>query len=692
MSFKITKHIVLVNGVPVFIGCLTVTNEWGQARVVALVATKAHSQFEIALKQMSKSLTLYGHCQPELMYTDDMKDKGFLEMCIESLKKDIHPIDKYSSLPIFTLSGKAALVVKSTGTQIQQALGTIIEDAANSNSKPIVVGFDVKWNVDLTPGQFHIGKPAVIAIAYGSRIYILQIAQLIHTGHFPVVLKNFLMYPDILKVGRGIGGDMKHLQQAAQVDNVFTSYIDIAQLAKARRVSKTATSSLNDLCALVLHHRLDKDPDIRVSTKWENKELSKEQKQYIAIDALVSYQIYETLKAIPLPGPLPDIPHAGLSVALYQNGETLIAYGSWSSINMQSHPKVDSISVSSTRAAIDISKVIVGGAILNLHNKSLESFGAPPFTIVCKRNQLQTASAEELAQISDNEYVSILAQASADLSDSEIEQPPDVVVESWIRHFEGMDEREILKKIKAACINEEARKLCDHIFEELSGSPLPVIISRVLKDVWHAFDLIFLSKSHALRKVFARAVCDAIFIVNKEDRALVETQLKAEGSSWEEKFKYNPKWLWHRVWQTIPGPTELYNLLSAVFKLYGPLEDASSGQPLFNAAAWKSAKNLLQLVQRGYLSDPPGIPLYYQIGVDRKEGGLPIWRCCHGTNFTEGGIHCSIHNIFSSSSISAQHAVNRLNIFVLRHNLLVGTANQTGQRYKGHFDIWEYND
>jgi hypothetical protein len=125
-----------------------------------------------------------------------------------------------------------------------------------------------------------------------------------------------------------------------------------------------------------------------------------------------------------------------------------------------------------------------------------------------------------------------------------------------------------------------------------------------------------------------------------------------------------------------------------VIKLYGPLEDSATGQPLFNAAAWKSAKNLLKLVQQGYLSDPPGIPLYYQIGVDQN--GLAIWCCCHGTNFTEGGVHHSIQNSFPSSSISAQHAVNHLNIFMLRHNLLVGTPNHTGKKYSGHFDIWVY--
>jgi hypothetical protein len=68
----------------------------------------------------------------------------------------------------------------------------------------------------------------------------------------------------------------------------------------------------------------------------------------------------------------------------------------------------------------------------------------------------------------------------------------------------------------------------------------------------------------------------------------------------------------------------------------------------------------------GYLSDPPGISLYYAVGVDHEVGGLPVWRCCRGTNFVEGGVHHSIHDCFPPSGITAQHAVNRLNVFMLK--------------------------
>jgi len=696
-SHKITKHIIQVNGVPVFIGLLTVTNEKGEIRVLALVATKSHAQFEIALKRMSESLHLYGHCQPQLFYTDDLKDKGFLEKIFESLLQGVQPIDKFAHLPCLVLPDKWTVTVKSTAAQIQQVVGIIQEDVANTSIQ-IVVGLDVEWNVDITPGQSWQGKPAVVAIAYGTRVYILQIAEILRGGSFPIALKNFLMNPNILKVGRNIGSDMKRLQQAANINTQFCNFLDVAQLAKARRITKTATTSLAELVAVVLGFHMNKDEDIRISTEWEAKTLSEQQKEYVALDAFAHLALYQKLQEVPEPGQLPEQPLPGLLVSVYQeDGQTLIAYGQWSHAN--SNPKVGDINITKTRAAIDITKVIVKGAILRLHRQSLESFGQPPFTIVCKHNQLQTSSLEESAQVEDSNYSTILSQAAADYQSGNAEnsdtasnvadQPTNAVVESWLRDLEGIDEAEILKAVKAACINEEAKKRCESIVQELSESPYSVIVTRVLKDAWHAFDLIYISKSHALRKLFARAVRDAMFVVNKEDRAKVEIYLKTEGLSWDDKLKYHPKWLWRRVRRIIPPPEELYPLLSAVIKLYGPLEDATTGQPLFNAAAWKSAKNLLKLVQQGYLSDPPGIPLYYQIGVDAN--GLTIWRCCRGTNFTEGGVHHAIRDSFPSSSISARHAVNRLNIFMLRHNLLVGTPNRTGKKYSGHFDIWLYN-
>ena len=142
-----------------------------------------------------------------------------------------------------------------------------------------------------------------------------------------------------------------------------------------------------------------------------------------------------------------------------------------------------------------------------------------------------------------------------------------------------------------------------HVAGKETGSGIP---SCVLKDAWHAFDMLTISKSHGLQKEFARALRDALFIVNPSDKAKVDARLKSEGSCWEEKLKYHPKSLWPLVRRTIPPPKDLYKIVEDLFKTYGPLKDATTCQPLFTAATWKSAKSVLKLIEA----------LYYEVGQD----------------------------------------------------------------------------
>ncbi|KAJ7834646.1 hypothetical protein B0H14DRAFT_3461947 [Mycena olivaceomarginata] len=114
---------------------------------------------------------------------------------------------------------------------------------------------------------------------------------------------------------------------------------------------------------------------------------------------------------------------------------------------------------------------------------------------------------------------------------------------------------------------------------------------------------------------------------------------------WNSLLRASSQWLWRRCKRTIPPAEELYPLVSAVFKTFGHHKDNKSGLALFNASAWAVAKNVLELIQKGFLSDPPGIPLYYQLGVDKSALPLPV-----------------------------------------------GTYNSTGKRYKGHYSIWQTNE
>jgi hypothetical protein len=184
--------------------------------------------------------------------------------------------------------------------------------------------------------------------------------------------------------------------------------------------------------------------------------------------------------------------------------------------------------------------------------------------------------------------------------------------------------------------------------------------------------MFYISVAHGLRVEFARALRDAIFIPDAEDKARIIAwgQQQNPPRTWEDLVRKSSDWVWRRCKRIIPPPEQLHGDVAEVFRTFGPLKDATIGLPLFNSAAWAVAKNILELISKGYLSDPPGIALYYQLGVDAKTG-LPLYRCMRGTNNTEGGVHTHLRSRLPTSGASVRHANACLKDFILRHNLLV---------------------
>ncbi|OBZ66439.1 hypothetical protein A0H81_13618 [Grifola frondosa] len=194
---------------------------------------------------------------------------------------------------------------------------------------------------------------------------------------------------------------------------------------------------------------------------------------------------------------------------------------------------------------------------------------------------------------------------------------------------------------------------------------------------------------HGLRRPFARALRDAFFIPDPEDKASIEDFLKMKEVSWEHMLFTHPNWLLRRVRRFVPPPEELLPRVQAVLRGYGPLKDAITGLPLFNDRAWNVVEAALENIRRGYYSDPPGIPLYYSCGRDKY--GLFTYRCVRGTNGIEGGIHQNIIRRFGSFNAAPDFAVELLRDYTFCHNLRVGTRNRTGSPYHGSFDIWTKN-
>jgi hypothetical protein len=178
---------------------------------------------------------------------------------------------------------------------------------------------------------------------------------------------------------------------------------------------------------------------------------------------------------------------------------------------------------------------------------------------------------------------------------------------------------------------------------------------------------------HGLRKEFGRALRDTLFVPDKEDRMRISTWATklVPPKTFEQLEASQPKWVRKRCRRVIPPPHELFPMVEKLFLEYGPLRDSSTCLPLFNQQNWKTAKQILELIRQGFVSDPPGIALYAVIAVDVKADNLSIYRCSRGTNFTEGGVHTHLRSRLPTSGASVRHVNSCLSDFVLQHNIRV---------------------
>jgi hypothetical protein len=207
-------------------------------------------------------------------------------------------------------------------------------------------------------------------------------------GHIPSALQTFLTNGQILKTGQNVAQDLKRLEKECKSTKPFIGAVEVAALAKEKGAISDAWVGLADICAAVLHEKLDKTTAVRISTEWDNSELSNEQKEYAALDALASLQIYHRLAQVPTSDKVSDTAIPGTSVSVLQDDGQVIAQGIISLTTSESECR--GLRQTKTRARVTIQKVIIPAAILPLHNNaSLGSIDSVPFDILVKYTKLR---------------------------------------------------------------------------------------------------------------------------------------------------------------------------------------------------------------------------------------------------------------------------------------------------------------
>ncbi|KAJ6557626.1 hypothetical protein B0H19DRAFT_1376305 [Mycena capillaripes] len=620
--------------------------------------------------------------------------------------------------------------------------------AITSSSQLFPIALAIKTEEDAGPPI----RLKTIQLRTKDKIYVFDVAALTSPSHLLPSLRAILTNPSIIKVGHSIRQTLHTISEVFSVPelgNILKDktppIIDLEKYTKLKGAIDQPSASLQALAGIVLGRAfpLPTCPMYAPASSAYNQSLCDE------IDC--QWQIFISLlqrNSIGLPLQQKQAETDGQLVTLVQGckpiaeGCIIGQHPGYLDAIMDDNGHTTRINVSSSRSLIQISKVLLPGAIHSLHHQTMEwifahgkqavvatsqlhTRGEIPPTPTCSLSRGFAAPAPPPPPEGEDEFCITYSaaqpstfpfkhwsvddlegeQEDSDDSDSDndcgpeedehgqpafqvqgdysaISQDPNMM-QGIEDEFEGRNTTDApLETIMEGI--EHTRTLLNNAVE---SKKLP---SRVLDDAFHFMDrlLRLLPKKHSAFKAFSHDFSEAIFIRDKSDVLAVQATLKKHGIDWEYAKRAQAPALNRRIRRFIPDRKTLLRRLDLLFDAYADIQCSTKKTrgSFFSDEAKEMAKHLRETVRKGYLSDPSGISLYYLMGKDRE--GLKIYRTVRGTNSVEGGVHMAIRRIFGSLQAFPELAECLILNWILRRNKRVGFHNRTGQKYRGHYDIW----
>ncbi|KAL6304043.1 hypothetical protein BKA93DRAFT_749988 [Sparassis latifolia] len=504
----------------------------------------------------------------------------------------------------------------------------------------------------------------------------------LHLSLLHINVISTLFRPRVHKVGVHIKADFPRLYKDCEFDPTkgdtpFVGAVELGAMAKERKLTELANVSLTDLTSIVLHRYLPKDESIRVSTAWDNPELTPEQVSYASLDVYAAWSIFETFSTVSVGQAVTDATSAGTKVKLMSRDcNSIVAYGI---ITPDRPKKFNSVNVSKTRVIVNITAILQSGYLARADLLSskvdipITQFGNSglPFQLLCYMKDLQTCSNNDdmleppipsqtaplpvLSFVPSKSTYEPTQDASGSLEDCSpvtgSNGPCGENSDFYSWHNDLDFDPDVEGSAQDAEHDPSAARHAEHLLNTmpaLGEYEAQTIRSWVLGDIWHLMDQFKIPLHHGMRRPFARALRDALLLPDPNDKSAIEEVLSSRGITWDQMVLWKSDWVWQRVRCLVPPPEILLQRVTDVFDACRPAVDATTRQPLFNEASWEKARNVLENIRLGYYSDPPGMKMYI---IDRTDD--------------------------ASEALTMSKAV--------------GTHNRTGKDYKGSYDIWMRN-
>lgn len=160
-------------------------------------------------------------------------------------------------------------------------------------SQADVVGFDTESKPTFMKGEVSTG-PHLVQLATDDVAYLFQIGSAASAQDALSVLKPVLESEAILKVGFGLGDDLKRLRAKLGIET--RNVLDLA--TALRRRGERNTLGAKTAVARFFGQRLQKSRRI-TTTNWALPQLSEKQLLYAADDAHVALRLYRHWRAHP---------------------------------------------------------------------------------------------------------------------------------------------------------------------------------------------------------------------------------------------------------------------------------------------------------------------------------------------------------------------------------------------------------
>lgn len=151
-----------------------------------------------------------------------------------------------------------------------------------------ILGFDTETRPTFRKGK--LNAPALVQIATADTVYLTQLGWV----PFGAYQANLLSDPAIIKVGVGIGDDMRALAKIYPFEAA-----GVVDLAKVAREHNLPNQGLRSLAASLFGWRISKGSQC---SNWSLRQLSQRQIAYAATDAWIGRMIYMRLAGLGLVG------------------------------------------------------------------------------------------------------------------------------------------------------------------------------------------------------------------------------------------------------------------------------------------------------------------------------------------------------------------------------------------------------